>query len=208
MEGLTTAAPTTVVFDIGQVLIEWDPRHLYREIFDGYEDLMEHFLDNVCTLAWNLEQDRGRPWDEAVAVLSAEFPDCAELIRAYHERWEEMVPGPVPGTSEILLELKRRKTPLFSITNFSTEKFALTRRRFDFLDMFDGIVVSGDEKLIKPDPAIFHLLLKRYRLRASDCFFIDDNVANVEAARDVGMVAHHFTGADRLRVELEGLGLL
>ncbi|MBP2311139.1 HAD family hydrolase [Azospirillum soli] len=202
------ASPTTVVFDIGHVLIEWDPRNLYREIFEGYEDLMEHFLDNVCTPAWNLEQDRGRPWDEAVALLAAEHPDCAELIRAYHERWEEMVPGPVAGTPDILLELKERETPLYSITNFSADKLALTRKRFDFLNVFDGIVVSGEERLVKPDPAIFELLLERYGLTASDCFFIDDNAANVEAARDTGMVAHQFTGAERLRRELEGVGLL
>ncbi len=200
--------PTKVVFDIGHVLIEWDPRNLYREIFEGYEDLMEHFLDNVCTPAWNLEQDRGRPWEEAVALLTAEHPDCAELIRAYHERWEEMVPGPVAGTPDILLELKKRKTPLYSITNFSADKLALTRRRFDFLNVFDGVVVSGEERLVKPDPAIFRLLLDRYGLAASDCFFIDDNAANVEAARDVGMVAHQFTGAEQLRRALEGVGLL
>ena len=202
------ATPTTVVFDIGQVLIEWDPRHLYRDLFEGYEDLMEHFLETVCTPAWNLEQDRGRPWDAAVATLTADHPDCAELIRAYHERWEEMVPGPMPGTPEILLALKERGTPLYSITNFSAEKFALTRRRFDFLNVFDGIVVSGEERLVKPDPAIFRLLLDRYGLAAADCVFIDDSAANVEVARRVGMVAHHFTGADRLRGELEGLGLL
>ena len=200
--------PTTVVFDIGQVLIEWDPRHLYRELFDGYEDLMEDFLDNVCTPAWNLEQDRGRPWDEAVALLTAEFPDCRELIRAYHERWEEMVPGPVAGTPEILTELKQRGTPLYSITNFSSDKLALTRQRFDFLTLFDGVIVSGDERLVKPDPAIFQLLLDRYGLRAADCFFIDDSPANVEAARALGMTAHRFSGASSLRAELEELGLL
>jgi len=200
--------PSTVVFDIGQVLIEWDPRHLYRELFDGYEDLMEDFLDNVCTPAWNLEQDRGRPWDEAVAVLTAEFPDCRELIRAYHERWEEMVPGPMAGTPEILMELKQRGTPLYSITNFSSEKLALTRRRFDFLNVFDGIIVSGDEGLVKPDPAIFQLLLDRYGLSAADCCFIDDSPANVEAARAIGMTAHRFSGAASLRAELEELGLL
>lgn len=200
--------PTTVVFDIGHVLIEWDPRNLYRELFDGYEDLMEDFLENVCTPAWNLEQDRGRPWDEAVAVLSAEYPDCRELIRAYHERWEEMVPGPVAGTPDILMELKERGTPLYAITNFSSDKLALTRRRFDFLNVFDGMIVSGDERLVKPDPAIFQRLLDRYGLRAGDCVFIDDSPANVEAARNIGMTALRFSGAASLRTELEELGLL
>lgn len=200
--------PRTVVFDIGNVLVQWDPRHLYRGVFDGDEALMEHFLANVCTPAWNLEQDRGRPWDEAVRLLTAEFPDCAELIRAYHERWMEMVPDAVAGTPDILLELKDRGTPLYAITNFSVEKFALTTARFDFLNVFDGIVVSGDVRLVKPDAAIYHALFDGYGLAPADCLFIDDSAANVEAARAVGMTAHHFTDAERLRADLVGLGLL
>ncbi len=200
--------PKIVVFDIGQVLIEWDPRHLYRDLFDGYEDLMEDFLDNVCSPAWNLEQDRGRPWAEAVAQLTAEHPDCAELIRVYDEQWEQMVPGPIPGTPEILAELKARGVPVYAITNFSADKFALSQKRFDFLNGFDGIVVSGIEKVIKPDPKIYRILLDRYGLDAADCLFIDDNPDNVESARAVGMTAHHFAGAEALRRDLEGFGLL
>lgn len=203
-----SGAVTTVVFDVGRVLIEWDPRHLYRDIFDGDEVLMEDFLSNVCTDAWNLEQDRGRPWSEAVVSLSAEHPYCRELIRAYDERWEEMVPDVIPGTPDILRELKERGVPLYAITNFSAEKFLLTRRRFDFFDLFDGIVVSGDERVIKPDPAIYRRLIDRYGLLAEKCLFIDDNAANVAGAEAVGMHAHHFTSADRLRGVLEGLGLL
>ncbi|WP_372397402.1 HAD family phosphatase [Azospirillum sp. HJ39] len=201
-------APSIVVFDIGQVLIEWDPRHLYRELFDGYEDLMEDFLERVCTPAWNLEQDRGRPWSEAVAQLAAEHPDCAELIRAYDDMWERMVPGPIPGTPEILAELKARGVPVYAITNFSADKFDLTCRRFDFLNGFDGIIVSGRERLVKPDPAIFHLLTDRYGLEANRCFFIDDNPDNVESAKSVGMSAHLFLGAEALRRDLEAVGLL
>lgn len=200
--------PSIVVFDIGQVLIEWDPRHLYRELFDGYEDLMEDFLERVCTPAWNLEQDRGRPWSEAVAQLAAEHPDCAELIRAYDDMWERMVPGPIPGTPEILAALKARGVPVYAITNFSADKFDLTCRRFDFLNGFDGIIVSGRERLVKPDPAIFHLLTDRYGLEANRCFFIDDNPDNVESARSVGMSAHLFLGAEALRRDLEAVGLL
>ncbi|MBP2230721.1 2-haloacid dehalogenase [Azospirillum agricola] len=208
MTETTPATPSIVVFDIGQVLIEWDPRHLYRELFDGYEDLMEDFLDTVCTPAWNLEQDRGRPWADAVALLTAERPDCAELIRAYDEQWERMVPGPIPGTPEILAALKDRGVPVYAITNFSADKFVLACRRFDFLNGFDGIIVSGTERLVKPDPAIFRLLLDRYGLDAKECFFIDDSAANVETARAVGMTAHHFAGAEALRRDLEGFGLL
>lgn len=200
--------PKIVVFDIGQVLIEWDPRHLYRDLFDGYEDLMEDFLDNVCSPAWNLEQDRGRPWADAVAQLTAEHPDCAELIRVYDEQWEQMVPGPIPGTPEILAELKARGVPVYAITNFSADKFALSQKRFDFLNGFDGIVVSGIEKVIKPDPKIYRILLDHYGLDAADCLFIDDNPDNVESARAVGMTAHHFAGAEALRRDLEGFGLL
>jgi 2-haloacid dehalogenase len=200
--------PKIVVFDIGQVLIEWDPRHLYRDLFDGYEDLMEDFLDNVCSPAWNQEQDRGRPWADAVAQLTAEHPDCAELIRSYDELWEQMVPGPIPGTPEILAELKARGVPVYAITNFSADKFALSQQRFDFLNGFDGIVVSGIEKVIKPDPKIYRILLDRYGLDAADCLFIDDNPDNVESARAVGMTAHHFAGAEALRRDLEGFGLL
>ncbi|ALG70715.1 2-haloalkanoic acid dehalogenase [Azospirillum thiophilum] len=201
-------APSIVVFDIGQVLIEWDPRHLYRELFDGYEDLMEDFLERICSPAWNLEQDRGRPWSEAVAQLAAEHPDCAELIRAYDDMWERMVPGPIPGTPEILAELKARGAPVYAITNFSADKFDLTCRRFDFLNGFDGIIVSGRERLVKPDPAIFHLLTDRYGLEANRCFFIDDNPDNVESAKSVGMSAHLFLGAEALRRDLEAVGLL
>lgn len=201
-------APSIVVFDIGQVLIEWDPRHLYRELFDGYEDLMEDFLERVCSPAWNLEQDRGRPWSEAVAQLTDEHPDCAELIRAYDDMWEHMVPGPIPGTPEILAELKARGVPVYAITNFSADKFDLTCRRFDFLNGFDGIIVSGRERLVKPDPAIFHLLTDRYGLEANRCFFIDDNSDNVESAKSVGMSAHLFLGAEALRRDLEAVGLL
>lgn len=200
--------PKIVIFDIGQVLIEWDPRHLYRDLFDGYEDLMEDFLDNVCSPAWNLEQDRGRPWADAVAQLTAEHPDCAELIRSYDELWEQMVPGPIPGTPEILAELKAREVPVYAITNFSADKFALSQKRFDFLNGFDGIVVSGIERVVKPDPKIYRILLDRYGLDAADCLFIDDNPDNVESARAVGMTAHHFAGAEALRRDLEGFGLL
>ncbi len=200
--------PTVVVFDVGQVLIEWDPRHLYRELFDGYEDLMEDFLDRVCTPAWNLEQDRGRPWSEAIAQLSAEHPDCAELIRAYDDMWERMVPDAIPGTPEILAELKARGVPVYAITNFSADKFELTRKRFDFLNGFDGIVVSGQERMVKPDQAIYRLLMDRYGLEPNQCYFIDDNPNNVEAARSVGMSAHLFLGAEALRRDLAALGLL
>ncbi len=201
-------SPRVVVFDIGNVLIQWDPRHVYRDLFEGDEILMEDFLATVCTPEWNLEQDRGRPWDEAARLLTAQFPDCAELIRAYRERWEEMVPGPVEGTPEILEDLKARGVPLYAITNFAADTFALTRRRFPFLESFLGVVVSAEVGLAKPDAAIYRHFLEAHGVDPAEAVFIDDSAANVAAAEAVGMAAIRFTGADALRDALADMGLL
>lgn len=196
-----------VVFDIGNVLIHWDPRVLYRTIFAS-EDEVEWFLDNVCTHDWNLEQDRGRSFEDAIAEATARHPDYRDAIAAYHLRWPETILGPIPGTVAILDELKAKGTPLYAITNWHQDKFRETRARFAFLGHFRDIVVSGDERLIKPDPAIYRLLLDRNGLEAGSCLFIDDNAANVQGARAVGMKAHHFTSPEALRAELAGLGVL
>jgi 2-haloacid dehalogenase len=198
---------STVVFDIGKVLIEWDPRHLYRRIFETPEEI-EHFLATVCTSDWNLEFDRGKPFAEGVAELVAEFPDHEAAIRAFDERWGEMVPGLVEGTLALMERLEARGVPLYAITNFSGEKYAEARLRFPFFDRFRGVIVSAHERLVKPDRAIFELLLSRHGLKAEECLFIDDSAANVAGARAVGMVAHHFKSAAGLERELEALGLL
>lgn len=199
---------TTVVFDIGNVLIEWNPEYLYRHLIPD-DDERARFLNTVCTADWNLQQDLGRPWAEAVDSLAREHPGKADLIRAYSERWHDMVPGEMPGTPAVLAELKENSTPLYAITNFSSEKFAEAQERFPFLkDSFRDIVVSGDERLAKPDPKIFEILLNRQGLEARSCFFIDDSPANVEAARTVGMTAHRFDNAADLRNELVRLGVL
>lgn len=198
----------TVVFDIGNVVIEWDPRHLYRQVFDDQDALMEDFLSTVCTPAWILEQDRGRAWDDGVAALTAEYPDCAELIRAFHERWHEMVPGEIPGTPEILEELKGRGVPLYALSNFSREKYLETRERYPCFDLFDGLVVSGEVGLVKPDPAIWRLLLERYGLDPAAVLYVDDLAENCAVAESLGMTAHRFGGAATLRAALERLGLI
>ncbi|PWC56816.1 HAD family phosphatase [Azospirillum sp. TSO22-1] len=197
-----------VVFDIGNVLIEWDPRHLYREFFDDQDALMEDFLSTVCTPAWNLELDRGQSWDEGVAALVAEYPDCAELIRAYRERWHDMVPGEIPGTPELLEELKARGVPLYALSNFSREKYVETRERYPSFDLFDGLVISGEVRLVKPDPAIWRLLLERYGLDPAAVLYIDDLVENCAVAEGLGMRTHRFSGAAKLRAELEERGVL
>jgi 2-haloacid dehalogenase len=200
--------PSIVVFDIGGVLIDWNPRYLYRKLFAEDTAAMEEFLNSVCTPDWNLQQDAGRPWKEAVADLSARYPEKAELIAAYDLNWDEMVSGPIPGTADLLWELKRRGTPVYCITNFSVDKLNRARERFQELNAFDGIVISGEVQLLKPDAAIYRRLLDQHDLRAEDTLFIDDVEHNVEGARTVGMHAVRFLDADTLRNDLTSYGLL
>lgn len=195
----------TVVFDIGNVLIEWDPRHLYRQLIPDTA-AMDRFLAEICTHDWNLQQDRGRTWEEAVAERIALFPEHEALIRAYSERWHDMVPGEVPGTVALLEALRAAGVPLYAITNFSTEKFRECQARFPFLRGFRDVVISGVERLLKPDPAIYRLLLARNGLEAGRCLFIDDSEKNVRGAEAVGMRAHHFRDAATLAVALRELG--
>ena len=199
---------TNVVFDIGNVLIHWDPRALYRKIFTS-EDQVEWFLGNVCTHEWNLEQDRGRSFADAIAEAVARHPDQAEAIAAYHHRWAETILGPIAGTVAILDELKAQGTPLYAITNWHQDKSRETQARFPFLTTsFRDIVVSGDERVVKPDPAIYRLLLERNGLEASSCLFIDDSLRNVAGAEAVGMQGHHFTTPAALRAHLARAGIL
>jgi 2-haloacid dehalogenase len=197
--------PTKIVFDIGGVLLRWDPRHLYRKIFDD-EARMEWFLANVCTHDWNVEQDRGRDWDEAVALLVGMHPDHEPSIRAFHERWHELIDGVYEENVAVLQRVREAGIPNYCITNFSGPKLRESQVRFPFLAGFDGIIVSGDERLLKPDPAIYELLLSRYGLEAPDCVFIDDSPANVEGARAVGMHAIRFAEPMDLAAELKQLG--
>lgn len=196
-----------VVFDIGNVLVHWEPRALYRKIF-ATEAEVEWFITNVCNHVWNLEQDRGRSFAEAVREATARFPEHAEAIAAYDLRWHETVLGPIDGSVAILQELQARGTPLYAITNFNQDKFRETLKRFPFLAAFRDIVVSGDERLLKPDAAIYRVLLQRNGLEAASCVFIDDSVKNVKGAEAVGMKAIHFTTPAALRSELVGMGLL
>ncbi|MEM7043362.1 MAG: HAD family phosphatase [Pseudomonadota bacterium] len=195
-----------VIFDLGAVLIDWNPRHLYRKLFDD-EEAMEAFLRDVCAPAWNAEQDRGRSWDEAVELLSAEHPDHRDLIIAYRDRWTEMLKGPIHGTVEILERLDRDGLELHALTNWSAETFPIARERYAFLDRFRTILVSGEEKLMKPDPAIFELMLARIGHPAERCLFIDDSQKNIEAARKLGFDTVHFSSPAALQADLERRGL-
>lgn len=186
-----------IVFDLGAVLIDWNPRHLYRKLFDD-EAEMEIFLKQICTPDWNAEQDRGRSWAEAVALLSAEHPEHEPLIQAYQDRWEEMLAGPIHGTVDILERLKNEGYEIHALTNWSAETFPIARARYGFLERFDTILVSGEEGVKKPDARIFHLLLQRIGHPAERCLFIDDGAKNIEAAAKLGFDAILFEGPEKL----------
>jgi len=191
----------TLIFDLGGVLIDWDPRYLYRKIFDDEGDI-DIFLSEVCNSEWNVKQDAGRALAEATAERVALFPEKKPLIEAFYDRWEEMLGGEIGEAVDILRELKAKDETLYALTNWSGETFPIALQRFDFLHWFEGTLVSGDEKLAKPDPAIFRLLLNRYNLQAQDCLFIDDSKINMEAASRIGFETHHFTSAQELRQNL------
>jgi 2-haloacid dehalogenase len=195
------------VFDVGGVLVDWNPRHLYRSFFPGDEAGMEAFLAGVCTPEWNGRQDAGRRWKEAIAELSLQHPACTSLIAAYRERWAEMLGGPIAGVPEILGELRSAGVPRYGLSNWSGETFPLAVERYEFLRWLDGIVVSGDVGLVKPDPAIFQLLFERHAIEPSSAVLIDDSPVNVAAAESHGMVGVLFRDAAALRADLRALGL-
>jgi 2-haloacid dehalogenase len=199
--------PSTVVFDLGGVLVDWDPRYLFRQLLPD-DAAVEAFLADVCSPEWNAAQDAGRSWAEAVREASERFPEHAELVAAYDERWWETIGGQIDGTVEVLDELRRRGVGLYAITNWSAEKFDLTFPRFDWLAWFDGIVVSGYERIVKPDPRIFQLLVDRHGVDPRAAVYVDDVPANVEAARAIGMTGLVFTTPEQLRADLGELGLV
>ena len=196
-----------VVFDLGGVLIDWDPRYLYRTLFDGDDAAMERFLAEVTTPAWNAEQDAGRTWREAVDALIALHPDRRDVIVAYDERWAEMLGGPIDGTVDVLADLRRIGIRLAALSNWSAEKFPIARERYPFLGWFDAIVISGEVGMAKPDPRIFRHLLERTGLAAETVVYVDDAPANVAAATQLGMTAVRFRDPETLRDDLRRLGL-
>jgi len=199
--------PSIVVFDLGGVLIDWNPRHLYRKLFAD-EAAMEAFLATVCTQEWNERQDAGRSFSEAAALLRAQHPQHAELIEAYGARFDEMMKGPIDGSVAILQALHDRGVPLYALSNWSAETYPQAARRFDFLRLFRGLVISGEVGVIKPDQRIFRILLERHRIAPAEAVYIDDNPRNAEVARALGLHGIHFTDPLKLRRELEDLRLL
>jgi len=196
-----------VVFDLGGVLIDWNPRHLYRTLFED-EAEMEWFLTEVCSPAWHAPHDRGVPTAPSCAELVAEHPELAELIWAWSKRSEEMVAGVDGGSLEVLRDVKETGLPCYALTNMEAETYPLRFGRFPFLSWFDGTVVSGQEGMAKPEPAIFTLLLDRFGLTSTTTLMIDDTKENLETAGTLGIQTILFHSSHQLRVELEAAGVL
>jgi 2-haloacid dehalogenase len=195
----------TVVFDLGGVLIHWDPRLLYRTLLP--EEEVEAFLAEVEFFEWNTKLDAGATFAETLEDHIARFPHRRELLEAYPQRFDETVAGQIAGTVEVLRDLRERGVRLLALTNWHAETFAASRQRFPFLDWFEGIVVSGEERLVKPDLRIFRLLIERYELEPRRSAYVDDIAANVDAAATAGLRAVRFTDPDQLRADLAALGL-
>ena len=186
-----------IVFDFGGVLVDWNPHHLYDKYF-GSREKAEWFLNNICLYSWNLQMDGGKPFAEGVAELQAEYPEWSDAIAIYHIRWIEMMGGEIEGMADVVKRLKEAGYGVYGLTNWSSETFPLVKEKYTIFQPFDGIVVSGEEHLLKPDAAIYRCLLERYDLKAQESLFIDDSADNVVGARNVGMEAVRFTSAAEL----------
>jgi 2-haloacid dehalogenase len=200
--------PRAVVLDIGNVVVEWDPRFLYRTLFHGDDEAMERFLSDVAILEWNDHQDRGRPFAEGVRALVEGHPHHAELIEAFHRRWPETLGDVIEGTVAVVAELRRAGVPVYALSNFSAETFPIACQRAPLREWFDGIVVSGEEGVAKPDARIFEIVCERFALEPATTLFVDDSERNVAAAIAFGFDAVPFEDPEQLRRELHARGLL
>lgn len=195
-----------IIFDFGGVLIDWNPVYLYRKVFDKEEEI-KYFLDNICRYDWNLLQDGGRPLTEGTRLLQEKFPEYKDEIAMYYGRWEEMLGGTFDENTKLIKPLKERYK-VYGLTNWSAETLPLAMKRYDFFQDLNGIVVSGEEKMVKPDKRLYEVLLERYDLRAEESLFIDDNAANIETGRVLGFQVVHFTGDMNLEKWLYGNSIL
>ena len=198
---------TNIVFDLGNVLIKWDPRHLYRKLLPN-ETEVEWFLENVCNDEWNIKHDKGQSFDKGISELSKLYPQYTDLIKNWFDRWEEMLGGPIEDTVELLAELKKLGFPLYILSNWSAETYPKAEARYKFLNWFDGKIISGEVGEIKPDPEIFHILTNTYNLNPKNSVFIDDKLENIEAANLIGFKGIHFKNAESLRNDLRKVKLI
>ncbi len=199
---------TAIIFDFGGVLIGWDPRNLYRSYFPNQPQALEDFLTEINFMEWNAQQDKGLPFAEGVRILSEQFPQYAHLIRAYHERWRESITGKIQGTVEILQTLKQKEYPLYGLSNWSLETFPIVRDEFPFLSLFDGVILSGEVKLVKPEPEIYTRCLQMIGKPANECLFIDDAQVNITAADNMGFDTIRFISPEHLKNELKSRQIL
>ena len=196
-----------IIFDFGGVVMDWNPRYFFKDHFKD-DEKMEHFLKNIVTDDWNGEQDRGRTLAEGTEIQVAKHPDWENEIRAYYDNWKTMIKSDIPANVAVLRKLEHSEYELFGLTNWSAETFPYALENYDFFEIFNGkIVVSGTEKLIKPDPIIWNVLLERYQIKAEESVFIDDNAKNIEVAESLGFICVHITEDTDLERELRALGV-
>ena len=197
-----------IIFDFGNVLLEWNPRYVYQKYFPNDPDGMEDFLEEVDFMNWNAQQDKGRSFAEGVAVLSEKFPHYAQLIRAYHDNWIDSIGTSYTGTVKIMKQLKQAGYPIYGLSNWSAETFPYAREKYDFFDLLDDMVISGEVGHIKPDPEIFQILLEKIRRPAQECLFIDDSLSNINQAQKMGFATIHFQSSEQLATVLHDLKIL
>lgn len=203
-----TSNITTIIFDYGNVLLEWNPRYLYQRFFPNDPEGMERFFRDVDFLEWNAQQDKGRTFKEGIAELSKQFPQYSHLVQAYHDHWSDSIVGAIAGTVDILRQLKKAGYKLYGLSNWSAETFPRAREKYDFFDLFDDMVISGDVGHLKPDARIFQIMLDKIGKPAQECLFIDDSLANIQQAQKMGFPVIHFQSPEQLKASLRGLQIL
>ncbi len=203
-----TSPIKAIIFDFGNVLLEWNPRFVYQRFFPNDPEGMERFLNEINFADWNLKQDKGRPFAEGIAILSGQFPHYSHLIQAYHDHWIDSVRGSITGTVCILKQLKQAGYSLYGLSNWSAETFPRAREKYDFFDLLDDIVISGEVGHIKPNPEIFQILLERIGRPAEQCLFIDDSLPNIHQAQKMGFATIHFQSPEQVKVSLRNLKIL
>lgn len=205
---MTNSNITAIIFDFGNVLIEWNPRYVYNRYFPDNPEGMERFFKEVDFMGWNAKQDKGRSFKEGVADISARFPQYAHLFQAYHDHWQDSIGAAQWGTVEIMKRLKQEGYPLYGLSNWSNETFPYARAKFDFLDLLDDMVISGYVGHVKPEPEIYHILLEKIGRPAEECLFIDDSLPNIQQANTIGFAVLHFRSSEQLKTDLERMGIL
>jgi len=203
-----TSNITTIIFDYGNVLLAWNPRYLYQRFFPDDPEGMERFFRDVDFLEWNAQQDKGRTFKEGIAELSKQFPQYSHLVQAYHDHWSDSIVGAIAGTVDILRQLKKAGYKLYGLSNWSAETFPRAREKYDFFDLFDDMVISGDVGHLKPDARIFQIMLDKIGKPAQECLFIDDSLANIQQAQKMGFPVIHFQSPEQLKASLRGLQIL